>query len=186
MAATFGIATRSHPAETANGDRAVTLVRSNAIVLGVIDGLGHGTQAEQAALRAVEALERASTGDVSELFAHVDAALRGTRGAAMTLAVIRGRTCEAAGVGNVALRAQGVRGLSLAQTPGIVGAQRRSLRTTRGELGARARIAIWSDGITSRLSLDEVASLSPEDAARAVLDRHAADHDDATIVIADL
>lgn len=182
----LGIATRPAPHETANGDRAVHVVRADATVFGVIDGLGHGPKAEEAALGALAALESATKSDVVALFDTVHAAIRSTRGIAMTLVVVRGDACEAAGVGNVTLRARNVRGLSLAATPGIVGGQMRSLRVARGTLERGARLAIWSDGISSRLPIDDYASDAPAEVARRVLGTHGVGHDDATILVVDL
>lgn len=182
----LGIATRPARNESANGDRAVHLVDGDTVVFGVIDGLGHGPKAEEAALTALAALARAPKRDVSSLFDAAHAALRGTRGAAMTLVVVRGALCEAIGVGNVALRVRHVRGLSLASTPGVVGGQMRTLRVARGQIERGARLAIFSDGISSRAPLDEYEDEAPEKAARRVLADHALEHDDATILIADL
>lgn len=182
----IGIATRPARNETANGDRAVHLVFGDVIVFGVIDGLGHGPKAEEAALAALAAIEGAAKRDVSSLFDVTHAALRGTRGAAMTLVVVSGSACEAIGVGNVTLRARQVRGLSLASTPGVVGGQMRTLRIARGELERGARLVIFSDGISSRAPIADYDGEPPADAARRVLAEHALDHDDATILVADL
>jgi hypothetical protein len=182
----IGIATRPAPHETANGDRAVHLVREDVAIYGVIDGLGHGPKAEEAALAALAALDRTTKLDVVSLFDAAHAALRSTRGAAMTLVVVRGARCEAAAVGNVTLRADRVRGLSLAATPGIVGSQMRSLRIARGDVEARARIAIFSDGISSRAAVDAHADDLPSVAAQRLLEAHAVGHDDATILVVDL
>jgi negative regulator of sigma-B (phosphoserine phosphatase) len=181
-----GIATKPAPHETANGDRALHVVRDTSVIYGVIDGLGHGPKAEEAALAAIDAIQRSTARDVSGLFTAAHAALRSTRGAAMTLVVVEGTACEAAGVGNVTLRTRLVRGLSLAATPGILGGQMRSLRIARGELERGARLAIWSDGVSSRAPIDDYATEVPEVAARRVLAEHGVAHDDGTILIVDL
>jgi negative regulator of sigma-B (phosphoserine phosphatase) len=181
----IGIATRPAPHETANGDRAIHLVRGRIAIYGVIDGLGHGPKAEEAALMAVAALEATAAEDVNALFTAAHGALRGTRGAAMTLVVVDGTRCEAAGVGNVTLRARRVKGLSLAATPGILGGQMRSLRLTHGELEHGARLAIWSDGVSSRAPLDDYTNEPAERAAQRMLAEHGILHDDGTILVAD-
>lgn len=185
MPATIGQRSRPASGETENGDRAVVIVRGATEIFGVIDALGHGPHAAHAARIALATLEESDATDLTTLFARVHAALRGTRGAAMTLLVTDGVRCESAGVGNVALRATGVRALASVSTPGVLGGQMRPLRIARGEHQLRSRVLVWSDGITSRLDLERLVALAPDEAAQRAMDEHAVAHDDATIIVAD-
>ena len=83
----------------------------------MVDGLGHGPAAAQAAERATLAIAQASWEDLGAVMRHCDAALRGTRGAAVTLLRIgRDGKAEHCGIGNIALAFFGQR--ASAATPG--------------------------------------------------------------------
>lgn len=153
----------------------------------VIDALGHGPRAEEAALAAAAALRVASLGDgVEALFAAVHKALRGGRGAAMTLVLREGSLLRAAGVGNVAMRLVGPGSpLSLVPTDGVLGARTRTLRVAEGH-ATSGRLVLCSDGISQRFDPALVAQGSLEDACARLLADHGVRHDDATVLIAEL
>lgn len=176
--------------EDVAGDAALVHAKDDATLLAVIDGLGHGAPAALAALRARDVLLAAPALDPIALVRACDRALRGTRGAAMTLVVLTpepdAMRVLAVGVGNVLLRASGIRDLAFASTPGIVGGLRREPRVARGRVDPRARIVLASDGVSTRFELDALSPTSPERACDELLERHAVDHDDATVLVADL
>ena len=90
----------------------------------VADGLGHGLLAALASTRATEVLATSSSTSPSELITLMHRALAGTRGAAITIALLDRmmRTLTHAGVGNVAGRLVGPgRSRSLSVQPGIGG-----------------------------------------------------------------
>ena len=171
---------RPYPGESANGDG--VFVGDGFVA--VIDALGHGTQAEIARLAAERALAETSGASVELLFAAAHRALRGMRGIAMTIIRHDGAgDLEAAGVGNVAVRAITDATLPFVPTPGIVGAQFRGLRISRGRATVGARIALHTDGISSRF--DEALARGPDadEACEEILGRHASGRDDATIAL---
>ncbi len=93
-----------------------------AVLLAIIDGLGHGEAAAQAADAALAAMARQPELPLPELMRDLDTALLSTRGAAIGLARIEGRRLLYAGVGNTrALRWRGQRMLRLSSQYGIVG-----------------------------------------------------------------
>jgi negative regulator of sigma-B (phosphoserine phosphatase) len=182
------VAQRSRPCqgETANGDRALAIVRPGETVLALVDGLGHGPLAEVAAMAAMSALESAPAGiGVEALFALAHQALRGTRGAAMTVVRIDDLQLEAAGVGNVACRASAF-SIPMLATPGIVGHSYRRLRVGHCDPPKAGRLILHSDGVSSSFHVDSLDMLDSEAACDRLMARFAAGHDDATVLVADL
>jgi negative regulator of sigma-B (phosphoserine phosphatase) len=175
---------RPFPGETANGDRPVALERDGCTLLAVIDALGHGPRAEEAAILALRALDAWAGGSLSSAFDAVDVALRGSRGAAMTAVLFGTAGIEAAGIGNVALRSSGF-AIPFVQTPGVLGAQRRALRLAQAPR-ATGRLLLASDGISTRLDFERVMALEPDAACEHLLDAHGSSHDDATALIVDV
>ncbi len=155
----------------------------------VVDGVGHGPEAESAARRTVEVVTSAlaatpATG-LDELMQACHVALQGTRGAAVAL--LRVHTVEArvefCGVGNVAIQAAPRRkglGVSL---PGTVGYRMRQPVVFASPLAPGDTFSLTTDGISSGFDLDEVVGVPAESAARSALSRFGKKHDDATAVV---
>ncbi|OBH58923.1 SpoIIE family protein phosphatase [Mycobacterium sp. E2479] len=121
---------RPLPSEYTSGDRSIAIeIDGGAALFGVVDGLGHGPAAAEAALRAVDVLTRASSEHVEVLLQLCHRVLAGTRGVAMTLARMdfAANTLTWSGVGNVTadLVAKAPTGLEVRSsarlTGGIVG-----------------------------------------------------------------
>lgn len=92
------------PSEYTSGDRGIAVdVGGEAALFGVVDGLGHGPAAAEAALRAVDVVTRAGSERVEVLIQLCHRVLVGTRGVAMTLARVdfAANTVTWTGVGNV-------------------------------------------------------------------------------------
>lgn len=118
------------PSEYMSGDQGIAVdLGGEAALFGVVDGLGHGPDAATAALRAVDAIKRASSERLEVLIQLCHRMLGGTRGVAMTLARVDFATSTLTwtGVGNVtadlvAKTPTGIRVRSSARlTAGIVG-----------------------------------------------------------------
>lgn len=95
---------RPLPSEYTSGDRGIAVdVGGEAALFGVVDGLGHGPAAAEAALRAVDVVTHSSSERVEVLIQLCHRVLSGTRGVAMTLARVdfAANTLAWTGVGNV-------------------------------------------------------------------------------------
>jgi negative regulator of sigma-B (phosphoserine phosphatase) len=173
--------------ERVNGD--AVLVRPDAqgrLLLAVVDGLGHGPVAGEASRAAVARLQTAALEQsVLELMQALHEELRGTRGAAATICIVRGRKVEACAVGNVQLSSAKAN-VPLVLSSGVLGQRVPKFRVCEGELKDGARLALFSDGISTRFRLEDLSHLSPNDACKLTIDRHRKNEDDATILIADL
>lgn len=99
----WSIAARPLPGQPVSGDLHVVAPWAGGVLIGVVDGLGHGEEATVAARVAVDVLEQHAGEPVISLLQHCHRALRQTRGAVMTLMSVDAReeTMTAIGVGNV-------------------------------------------------------------------------------------
>lgn len=155
-----------------------------ATVIAVVDGLGHGTRAAEAALRASSALDAVESAEPEAVVGELHRALAGTRGAAAMVCSLQGALLRGCGVGNVSLRALGTK-IPVVWTPGVLGVEVRRLRGFEAWVSSPTRLALFSDGISSQMTIPP-STVSRADACDRVIEgwRHA--FDDAAIVIVDL
>jgi serine/threonine protein phosphatase PrpC len=181
-------ATRPHPAEKVNGD-AWTLEQTGDVYrLTVVDGLGHGQLAHDAAARALEVLRARPELDPTAALKLCHDALRGTRGAAVSIVKVdlaAGKVVFA-GVGNVEARVlrDGREERPIAFR-GIVGVALPSVRAFEYPLEGVRLVLLHSDGVSSRLRTEALAAVEPDaltGAVEALLAEWGRPTDDATIV----
>jgi negative regulator of sigma-B (phosphoserine phosphatase) len=172
--------------ESVSGDRVFVAQSDHELFVAVIDALGHGERADEAAAKAVEALSTVEAGTpLAARFETVHTALRHSRGAAMSALLVLRRNVFAAGVGDVGFRSVGIK-VPFVSTPGILGAARRPLRMAEAPLPpGRSRFFLHSDGVSSRFSADDVTDLDAEAACTAIFAVWAGSHDDATLAVVD-
>jgi phosphoserine phosphatase RsbX len=179
------IDTRPCAGETKNGDAAFVWTTPQRAVLAVVDALGHGPTAAEAADRAVAALRAAAPeAALLEIMEQVHAALRGSRGAAMTVLLFTPARWSACAVGNVCMKASGM-AFDVPMSPGVLGGRVRKMRVAEVAPGPRARLALFSDGLSSRWSLDVASGQRAREACALLFAAHAKTTDDATLLIAD-
>jgi negative regulator of sigma-B (phosphoserine phosphatase) len=174
------------PGEDANGDAVFIRREKDNVLFAVIDGLGHGRIAAQASRAAITKLEAVSFDrPILATMHELHDGLRQTRGAAATVCLLRGNDLEACAVGNVQLSCA-PSSVPLVLSPGVLGHHVHKFRVCSCYLKPRTRLALASDGISTRFRLDEFAAMKPADACKAILMRHRKIEDDATILIADM
>lgn len=175
------------PGELQNGDAVV--VRHSVVgncILAVIDGLGHGPDAAAASRAAVGVLDLLSFDtSVFDAMQEMHQALRGTRGAAATLCIIKDFQLEICAVGNVALMCTNCT-IPLVLSAGVLGHQVNKFRVGACRISNRARVALLSDGVSVRFRLEDYKHLEPADAAREIMGRYRRKEDDATVLVADV
>jgi negative regulator of sigma-B (phosphoserine phosphatase) len=98
-----GVAGRALEGEDESGDCELVCAFPGGVLLGAFDGLGHGSEAAEAARRARATCERRAGASVISLVQWCHAELVGTRGVAMSLASLNVSEATVAwlGVGNV-------------------------------------------------------------------------------------
>lgn len=185
---------RPRPGEQVCGDRSIAVdVGGTAALIGVLDGLGHGAEAAQAALCGVETLRDAHAEPIDVLIQLCHRALAGTRGAAMTLAHIdfHTDTLSWVGIGNVtanlvAKHPGGVEVRSSARLAGGIVGYRIPEALTPQEVSIRPGdlLVIASDGIDED-HLHNIDFAAPAlTIAEQILRRHGKDNDDALVLAA--
>ena len=178
------------PGQEICGDDAATAESAGRTSLIVADGLGHGPDAARASGEATRVFRAHPDEPPAELLQRLHAALRSTRGAAVSIAQVDVRTgwLRYAGVGNVAgsvLTAEGSR--SLVSHNGIVGHEMRKVQEFEIPWTEGALLVMHSDGIGSRWSLEKYPGLAGRDPAviAAVVYRDfCRGNDDATVLAA--
>ncbi len=172
--------------ETRSGDLFVVRGDAERTMMVVVDVLGHGARAADVADQARAFLLQAPITTAEAQIELLHRELRGTRGAAaLAVSVEHTGRLEGCGVGNVAMRAVGMR-VPAMLSDGILGQRVRKLRPFSVDLQP-GRMLLFTDGISSRFLGTEEERLGEVDvAARAILSQYAHAHDDATILVVDV
>jgi negative regulator of sigma-B (phosphoserine phosphatase) len=178
--------------ERESGDRFVVKEEAGDVLIGVVDGLGHGPDAVAAAIEAVTAIEERIGDPLDVILRHCHDRLRGTRGAVVTLVQVDGtrRKLTWAGVGDV--DAVLVPGLESGSTTrerirlagGIVGHNLPSLLPAAVPVAPGDTVAVATDGVRPTFPSEIVASVSPALLAARILERHLGPADDALVLVA--
>lgn len=173
--------------ERANGDRPFHRQDGeDRSVIAVIDGLGHGPEAEAAALAALRFLNEVRLDTpFEELMPSLHESMRGTRGAAGTVCLLSGSELSACAVGNVELRPVHA-DIPLISSAGILGVRVQKFRICKATIRSACRLVIFSDGLTNPTSIREFENTPPQLACDGLIQRHRRTYDDATVLIADL
>jgi anti-sigma regulatory factor (Ser/Thr protein kinase) len=173
--------------ESECGD-AFAVTRTGSVLTGVLcDGLGHGPLAARAADEAMRAVLEEPGSDPAILLERVHRRLNATRGGAVGIVQLTGRSVRFAGLGNVAgwiVTDEGRSGL--VSVPGIAGHQARSIRAFDYELPAGGVIVLHSDGLTSKWDVRALPRLMARDPlviAAALLAAAGVHRDDAGILV---
>jgi serine phosphatase RsbU (regulator of sigma subunit) len=82
----YAVATVTLPGELESGDRHIVIPTAAGTLIAVVDGLGHGTEAAEAARVAAETLENCAEESVIALVRRCHKQMETTRGAVMSLA----------------------------------------------------------------------------------------------------
>ena len=186
----WGVATRCRRGEVTSGDLAVVCLLPEGALVAAIDGLGHGREAARAASKAADVVRESPTQDLVLLVQRCHAALKGTRGAAISLAFVSpsesGMTWL--GVGSVEGRvlsgdrsAMAPKG-SLALWSGVPGHELPSVKTATLAVRPGDVLVLATDGIEASFA----DSLDISGSTQAISARILADHwkppDDALVV----
>lgn len=186
----WGVATRCRPGEATNGDLGVVTLLPDGALVAAIDGLGHGSEAARAAQTAAAVLREGPSRDLVRLFNRCHAALRSTRGAAISLAFLSvwERNLTWLGVGNVEGRLIGTEPSarwpkgSLPLASGVPGHELPPVRTATLSVRPGDLLLMATDGIGAAFA----DSLNVSGSARAITERILAEHwkttDDALVV----
>lgn len=161
----WGAISRPAPHEIRCGDAWRAAERDGEFTLMVVDGLGHGREAADAADEAVDVFDRDPFAPLPTMLQNAGTRMQGTRGGAIAAARVDGpsRTVKFVGVGNIAghLRSRdddkGRRGL--VSHNGIVGGAVRKIQEFEYDCPVEGLLVLHSDGLQSRWSLEPYVGL---------------------------
>lgn len=157
----FGVVCVPKLGQTASGDSWAVTQDGSQLRLMVVDGLGHGLGASQAAQTAVETFERRSpTLSIETLMQDIHASLQQTRGAVLSIADIAPHEHKMtyAGVGNIDGRLYGGNYTTepaqhMVSHNGTVGYEMRRVQSFTYLFPDNGTVILNSDGCTSQLSM---------------------------------
>lgn len=184
-----GAASRPRYLEAANGDSFAIKQWDSSVLVGVIDGLGHGLHAQGAAQAARDYVERHFDLPLDQLFRGVDRACRGTRGVVMALARFDwDRACiTTASVGNIEWRVFPASRTNYFEIRrGIIGSNAPNPIVKEHPWHAQNILVLHTDGLRTHWSSDEFPALLDKPAAeiaQGLLRALAKDDDDATALV---
>lgn len=184
----IGAATRCHPAERLNGDAyVINHLNKNICVAAVIDGLGHGKEANIASELVKEHIFLKSDLPLDRLMNHLHNVTRGTRGTVAGIARINTETKKLSfsGIGNIEcflITQFGKK--TLLSFGGIIGHNIRTPRVTEFDFKPNDSLCMFSDGITSRWKPEDIKwDNPPQKNSEFILNNYSRLNDDATILI---
>ncbi len=187
-----GVATRAVRGEGTSGDQHLIQPSREGMLVAVVDGLGHGSEAAEAARTAVTTLKHHAGESVVSLIKRCQAKLVGTRGVVVSIASFNvvDSTMTWLGVGNV----EGVLvHAKTSRTPdkdflllgrGVVGGQLPNLQAFVVPVVNGDTLAFATDGVTSNFRDEINVSEPPQEIADRVLSGHGKDSDDALVLVA--
>lgn len=187
----WGVAGKAYPGEHKSGDQHVVIEDGNTAMIAVVDGIGHGAEAAEAADAAVDIVQRHAGDTVERLFSHCHERLSATRGAAMTLACFDSDDDSLTwlGAGNVLaalVRDQGStqpEHTDLLIRSGVVGSQLPALTSLRTELRHGDLLVLSTDGISARFIETVRSRENLQRQADRILANYQVPNDDALVLL---
>jgi anti-sigma regulatory factor (Ser/Thr protein kinase) len=157
-----GVTQHSLHDDPACGDVWEVAIKGQRLSLLMIDGLGHGPEAEDAAMAGARAFRREPFADPGLVLEEIHHDMRGTRGGAVAVAQFDGalHKLRFIGIGNIGATLIGAdKSRGLASHPGIVGLQYRKIPVVDYPECAGQLLIMYSDGLQSRWNLRDYPGL---------------------------
>ncbi len=157
-----GVTQHSLHNDPACGDAFTVRISDEGISALVIDGLGHGEDAERAARAGTQAFALAPFASPTLLLDDLHQAMTGTRGGAVAMVQFdpRADRLQFIGIGNIGASLLGPeRSRGLASHPGIVGGQFRKAQSFDYAQVSGHCLILYSDGLQSRWNLHDYPGL---------------------------
>ncbi|MDR3615823.1 MAG: SpoIIE family protein phosphatase [Candidatus Obscuribacterales bacterium] len=184
----WAVASQVHPHELVCGDAYCVTQIANGVVICVIDGLGHGPEAAEASRAAIATISNHKDDAAEEIVARCHDALKATRGAVLSLAIVDSvhNRLSWVGIGNI----EGILLHGEAQhewlplRAGIVGCRMPGIRAIEMPISPGDLLIMFSDGITSHV-LDPIhINREPVEVAERIIRTHIRRTDDALVLVA--
>lgn len=180
------------PGEEISGDAYVVKPLPQGVLVGVVDGLGHGREASVAASIAASTLEQHAHEPIDSLIQRCHTSLVRTRGVVLTLARFDARndTMTWIGVGNVEGllqrrdAASGSAREHVVARGGVVGGQLPPLRPRVFGVHPGDVLVLATDGLGRGLEAAVGSARRPDEMAKDMLERFGKETDDALVLVA--
>ena len=188
----LGVASRPLPGQPTSGDLQVVKSFPGGVLIAVLDGVGHGSEAAAAAVIAGSILEKHAADPVIALFQRCHEALRSARGVTMSVASLSlaQGLLTWLGVGNVEgvlLRQNGTSlapGDSLLLRAGVVGLHLPSLEVEVVPISRGDTLIFATDGIQSNFVRGLGENRTPQRTAETIMSQYGRSSDDAMVLVA--
>ncbi|MCO5169821.1 MAG: SpoIIE family protein phosphatase [Planctomycetes bacterium] len=184
--AVFG---RPFPGERVSGDDAAFVRTDDALLVAVVDGLGHGPEARAASTVVTDALVAAPDAALPELVERARAAAAGTRGAVLALVRLHlaTRAVEHVGLGDVRVLLGGPGGAQVIPSqPGLLSGrpnERARARQSAAALSPHGALLVLSDGLKSAAGPPAAPVAEPIAVAQDLVARFGRETDDALALV---
>lgn len=178
--------------ETVCGDGFLVLPGSSTSLYMVVDGLGHGAYAAEAAEEATSVVRGCASESATEIITRTHDALKKTRGAAMSVTIVEHerKLVTHAGIGNISSAlVSGTVTRSMVSQNGTLGAVLPHIREYTYPLSENSSLIMYSDGLGSKLTLSGYPGLQnrhPQLVAGVLYRDFSRRRDDATVLFASL
>ena len=173
--------------ETECGDSYAAHLAGHLLTGVLCDGLGHGPMAAAASREAIAAVREAPGGEPAALLERAHHRMGRTRGGAMAVVRIDGKSVRFAGLGNVAgWIITGNTRQGMVSLPGIAGHQARKFRQYEYAIEPGAAVVLHSDGLSSRWNIADLPGLVGQDPlvmAAALLSEAGVHRDDSGVLV---
>ncbi len=177
--------------EVVCGDGFLALPGKSRSLYMVVDGLGHGAHAAEAAEEAVLTVHANAGERPAEIISRTHDALRKTRGAAMTVAVAdhERQILICSGVGNISSAIVGSAARNMISQNGTLGAVLPRIQEYTFPIDSRSMLLMCSDGVSTKFSVTPYPGLlirHPQLAAGLLYRDFSRHRDDATVLLTSL
>jgi len=168
------------------------MVKSNSAIAKVllVDGLGHGAYAAEAAREAERVVAESKSASPTEILSDCHDALKKTRGAAAALSFVDREqgTLSFAGLGNISAVLAGPEGTrGMASHNGTLGHQMHRIQEFQFPWNSNSVLIMHSDGLSSRWNLEDypgILNKGPAILAAVLYRDFARERDDVTVLVA--
>src|SRR5262249_44552173 len=179
----IGVFTRARGLAIENGDAFVIQHWGEELLIGIIDGLGHGEFAQRAALAAQRYVQSHDRQPLDKIFSGAGRACRATRGVVMALARFTSLThLQFASLGNIEVRAwTGAERLPFALKRGILGTLNLNIHVQEFAWQPDWLLVLHTDGLRTRWQWSDFPGIERQPAqlvASTLMRALATDHDD--------
>ena len=174
--------------ELVNGDTGFVSFDEEQLFVGIVDGAGHGPEANTIAQTSRDFLEKNKDAELPELMNALHENLRGTRGGVAIIGKLDYGSLQLryVGIGNAVLRKFGNSSERAVTQDGVIGYQIRTPQEKLMQISGGDVLVMHTDGITSYFDVNDYPEILNDDAktiANNLINKFGKNNDDATCIV---